>query len=135
MFSSNFLSDFVERRGEKPSASTRVRICTYVCGVFVLCDPVSSGRPHSSYVDKYHKMTKFVVLVYIRRVVCRQVPQNNKDIPRVQKKAIRLYVYVYMHTYRIQNFEFYTCAYRQKTYRRIELVVTFYVYMRIRTKK
>ena len=26
MFSSNFLSDFVERRGEKPSASTRVRI-------------------------------------------------------------------------------------------------------------
>ncbi len=26
MFSSYFLSDFVERRGEKPSASTRVHI-------------------------------------------------------------------------------------------------------------
>jgi len=42
--------------------------------------------------------------------------------------AIRLYVLsMYMHTYyRNRNFEFYMCAYR---------VVTFYVYMRIRTKK
>ena len=47
----------------------------------------------------------------------------------VCKKRLYVYTfYVYMHTYRIQNFEFYTCAYRQKTYRRIELVVTFYVY-------
>jgi len=43
--------------------------------------------------------------------------------------------YVYMHTYRNQNFEFYMCAYRHKTEKRIELVDTFYVYMRIRTKK
>ncbi len=34
-----------------------------------------------------------------------------------------------------KNFEFYTCAYRRKTYKCIEFVVTFYVYMRIRTKK
>ena len=35
--------------------------------------------------------------------------------------------YVYMHTYRNQNFEFYMCAYRHKMDKRIELVVTFYV--------
>ena len=40
-----------------------------------------------------------------------------------------------MHTYRIRNFEFYTCAYRRKTDKRIENVVIFYVYMRIRTNK
>ena len=43
--------------------------------------------------------------------------------------------YVNMHTYRIRNFEFYTCAYRRKTDKRIDFVVIFYVYMRIRTKK
>ena len=32
MFLVNFVCDFVERRGEKPSASTRVRIDTYRIG-------------------------------------------------------------------------------------------------------
>ena len=64
-----------------------------------------------------------MVLIYIQLVVCRQVPQNNKDIPRVQKKDTSMF-YVYAHI--IQNFEI--RVHRQKTDKNIELVVTFYVY-------
>ena len=54
----------------------------------------------------------------------------------VYKKSLYVYTLsVYMHTYRIRNFEFYTCAYRRKTEKRIDFLVIFYVYVRIRTKK
>jgi hypothetical protein len=49
-----------------------------------------------------------------------------------------LYVYtfyVYMHTYRTGNLSVYMHTYRRKAKKRIELVVTFYVYMRICPKK
>jgi len=43
MFSSKFLSDFVERRGEKPSASTRVHICIgiFSCVIIIPDDVIS----------------------------------------------------------------------------------------------
>ena len=49
-----------------------------------------------------------------------------------------LYVYmfyVYMHTYRPGNLSVYMHTYRHKAKKRIELVVTFYVYMRLYPKK
>jgi hypothetical protein len=49
-----------------------------------------------------------------------------------------LYVYmfyVYMHTYRTGNLSVYMHTYRHKAKKRIELVVTFYVYMRLYLKK
>jgi hypothetical protein len=43
--------------------------------------------------------------------------------------------YVYMHTYRSGNLSVYMHTYRRIAKKRIELVVTLYVYMRICAKK
>jgi hypothetical protein len=97
---------------------------------------MGGGRRHELKLMKQRSMSRSgSVLIGVEKARCERGLNASKTF-HVRNFGLYVCMFcVYMQTYRSGNFEFYMLTHRHKTEKRIELVVTFYVYMRICAKK